>query len=76
MKLPAEIRLKILRKLLWHAEPLKALRETSEPANNLRPRNLPLTSALPEMFVKPAFILLRYRPGELLPRRLGMQKRS
>ena len=35
MKLPAEIRLKILRELLWHPEPLKALRETSDPANDI-----------------------------------------
>jgi hypothetical protein len=42
MKLPAEIRLKILRELLWHPEPLKALRETSEPANNVRPWSRPV----------------------------------
>jgi len=41
MKLPAEIRLKILRELLWHPEPLKALREASEPANDVRPWSRP-----------------------------------
>src|SRR5271170_4370912 len=35
MELPAEIRLEILRELLWAPEPLKLLREASEPANIL-----------------------------------------
>lgn len=35
MELPAEIRLKILRELLWTPEPLKLLREASEQANTL-----------------------------------------
>src|SRR5271156_4482361 len=35
MKLPAEIRLEILRELLWTPEPLKLLREASEQANTL-----------------------------------------
>src|SRR5271168_5392676 len=35
MELPAEIRLEIPRELLWAPEPLKLLREASEPANIL-----------------------------------------
>jgi hypothetical protein len=35
MELPAEVRLEILRELLWTPEPLKLLREASEQANTL-----------------------------------------